>query len=183
MGALSYIFNIIGVALVILSSLVKGKRMEGILVLLCAGNLFVAVGYLCGGSGINGSASCFIGFAITLINYFFERSNKPVPSWLNIVYGAVLVAVNLLIGGVNIPSFVAIAACIVFILGIFQKSGKSYRIFTIFNIMLWCTYDLITTSFGALTGHSIQLAFALFGIFYNDILKKDLRDLFTKKKA
>ena len=171
MTVLSYVFNVLGIALMILSSLVKGKRMEGILVLLCAGNLFLGVGYLLAGSGINGSVTSFIGCVLTLINYFFQRKNKPIPVWLNIVYGVVLITVNILVGGWNLFTLIVVLACIAFILGVFQKSGKGYRIFTLCNILFWCLYDLATKTYSALISHSVQFLFALIGILLNDILK------------
>ena len=168
---LSYILNVLGIAFIILSSLVKGEKMTAILILLSSGNLLIALGYLSAGSGINGAASCFAGFFITLVNFCFTSKGKQVPKWLAVLYAIGLVALNLFVGGINIHTFIAIAACLVFIAGIFQSNGKGYRLFTILNILLWCTYDLTTKTYSALLSHSIQLAFALVGILAHDVLK------------
>ena len=175
---LSYVLNVLGIALVILPSLIKGEKMTAVLVLLSSGNLLVALGYLAAGSGINGAASCFAGFLVTLINFCFTSRGRAIPIPLAAVYAVLLIGINVWVGGINIHTAIAIAACLVFIAGIFQPNGKGYRIFTILNILLWCTYDLTTKTYSALISHSIQLIFVIVGILANDVFKIKL---FEKK--
>ena len=66
------ILSLLCLLLCIIASLVKGKNMKLILFLVFGSNLSIALSYLIGGQGINGAASCFIGAAQAIINFFFD---------------------------------------------------------------------------------------------------------------
>ncbi|MBR5442465.1 MAG: hypothetical protein IKV44_05890, partial [Clostridia bacterium] len=93
MSALPFVFSTLGLVSMIAASLVKGKSMKVILALVFCGNLFFAISYLIGGQGINGAASCFVGAAQSIINYFFDSKNKPLPKWLVAIYGLSFIGV------------------------------------------------------------------------------------------
>jgi hypothetical protein len=165
---LAYILSFLGTVSIIASCLVKGKNMKVILSLVFAANVFVAVGYLVGGDGINGAISCFIGAAQAFINYFFERKNKSVPIWLIVIYCVAFAAFNLACG-FSIPCLVAILASMTFVMCIGQKSGAKYRFWTIFNIVLWCLFDVLSHAYPALLmTHIPQLLFTVLGILIYD---------------
>lgn len=168
MSALSFVFSTLGLVSMIIASLVKGKSMKVILALVFCGNFFFAVSYLLGGQGINGAASCFVGAAQSIINYFFDSKNKPLPKWLVAVYALSFIAVNLIVGGFSGLGILAIIASLSFILCIGQKNGAKYRFWTIVNILLWCFYDLISKSYGALTSHVPLLLFTVAGMIIHD---------------
>lgn len=168
MQALSFVFSTLGLISMIVASLVKGKSMKVILALVFCGNFFFAVSYLFGGQGINGAASCFVGAAQSIINYFFDSKNKPIPKWLVAVYALAFVAVNLIVGGFSGLGLLAIIASLSFILCIGQKNGAKYRFWTIVNVVLWCVYDLLSKSFGALTSHIPLLIFTVAGMIIHD---------------
>ena len=173
MEVLSYILSIAGLICIIAASLVKGKNMKTILFLVFMANVLVATGYLVGGSGINGAISCYIGSAQTIINYFFECKGKPIPKWLVAIYCLAFVVVNIVIGGINLLCLLAIIASLTFVMCIGQKSGAKYRFWTIVNMLLWCSYDVASKSFGTLIGtHIPQLAFTVVGMVIHDRKKK-----------
>lgn len=176
MEILSFILSIIGLACMITASLIKGKSMKKILFFVCCGNVLVATSYLVGGSGINGAASCYLGGAQAIINYFFESKNKPLPKWLVAIYALSFIAVNIAVGGFSASGILAIAACLVFIMCIGQKNGAKYRFWTILNNFLWIIYDLITKSYGALTSHVPLLIFTVTGMIIHDRKKDDKND-------
>ena len=76
--------------------LVKGKDMRLILLLLFLGNALTVVNYLLSGA-YNGAVSCGVGALQTVINYFFQRKNKPLPKWLIAVYALMFIAANMLV--------------------------------------------------------------------------------------
>ncbi|MBQ6999003.1 MAG: YgjV family protein [Clostridia bacterium] len=169
MQVLSYILSTLGLISMLVASAVKGKRMKLILFLAFCGNLFVATSYHIGGSGINGAAACYLGAVMTIINYFFESKDIPLPKWLISIYAICMVALNLWVaGGLSLFSGIAIIASLVYILAIIQKSGAGYRFWTIINMILWCTYDIITGSYSVLITHVPQLVTALVSAFFHD---------------
>ncbi|MBO4940970.1 MAG: YgjV family protein [Clostridia bacterium] len=170
MQTLSYILSILGLISMVTASLIKGKDMKKILFFVFCGNFLVATSYLIGGNGINGAAACYIGSLQTIINYFFDSKNKPLPTWLIVIYAIAIIALNIAVaGGITWLGLLVIVASLTFILCIGQKNGAKYRFWTIVNMVLWCTYDILSKSFGALITHAVLLLFTVIGMFVNDI--------------
>lgn len=174
--ALSFVCSILGLVSMIVASLIKGKNMKTILFFVFCGNVLVAVSYLLGGQGINGAASCFVGGAQAIINYFFDSKNKPLPKWLVVIYALSFIVVNIVVSdgvsktGIFISwlCLLVIVASLTFIMCIGQKSGAKYRFWTIVNNLLWCLYDVLSKSFGALTSHIPLLLFTVAGMIIHD---------------
>ena len=166
---LSYIFSLAGLISMITASLIKGKRMKTILFLVFLGNVLVATSYLLGGSGINGAATCYLGGIITLINFFFESKNNPVPKWLIAIYAIAIIALNVAVaGGISALGILVIIASLTFLLCIGQKNGAKYRFWTLVNMTLWCTYDVLSASYSVLVSHVLQLVFVVVGMLLHD---------------
>ena len=170
---LSYVLSILGLISMISASLIKGERMKTILALVFCGNIFVAVSYHIGGSGINGAAACYLGGVMTLINYLFDSRNIPIPKWLIAIYAVAIIVLNIWVaGGITALGILVIVASLTFVLCIGQENGAKYRFWTMINMILWCTYDILTGSFSVLVTHVPQLAFAVIGMLIHD-RKKD----------
>ncbi len=177
MGILAYVLSIIGLILMISASLIKGKQIKKILILAFSGNFLTATSYLIG-SGINGAASCYLGSAQTIINYFFDSKNKPIPKWLHLVYAISFVVVNIVVaGGISGLGLLAIVASLTYIVCIGQKSGTMYRFWTIVNMLLWCTYDIISKSYAVLLMHTALLIFTVIGMIIHDTKKENKKDV------
>ena len=183
METLAFIFSTLGLIAMLTSSLLKGKNMKKILILVFLGNAFVAVSYLLGGSGLNGAASCILGALFSIINYFFDAKEKPVPKWLAAIYGLSFVAVNIIVSFNSIVTFgdtvsvdykalvlcvLAIFGTLAFVLCIGQKNGAKYRFWTVMNMIMWCIYDLISGKIQVLITHIIQLSVAVVGMIIHD---------------
>lgn len=189
MQVLSFVFSTLGLVSMIVASLVKGKSMKVILALVFCGNFFFAMSYLLGGQGINGAASCLVGAVQSIINYFFDSKNKPLPKWLVAIYGFSFVAVNVVVSGgvskegvfISWLCILAIIASLSFILCIGQKSGAKYRFWTIVNVVLWCVYDLISGSYGALTSHIPLLVFTVAGMIIHDRKSRKTEEALAEK--
>ena len=130
-----------------------------LLVFLC--NALIAASYFLTGA-FNGAVSCSVGAAMSIINYFFEKKNKPIPMWLIAVYAVAFVAVHLF----------ALLGALTLVVGLCQKSGRKYRFWSLVNTVLWITYDIITLSFGPLSTHAILLVTILAGMVMHDRKKK-----------
>ena len=168
MQTLSFVLSSLGLASVVIASLIKGKKMKQILFLVFSSNVLFATSYLLAGSGINGAASCFLGALQAIITYFFDSKNKPLPKWLVALYALGFVAVNLIFGGFNGMTVLAIVASLSFVMCIGQKSGAKYRFWTIVNSILWCIYDLLSKSYGAFVSHIVLLGFTVVGMIIHD---------------
>jgi len=171
MLTLSYILNIIGTVAMIAGLLCPGKKIKLILFFTFLGNFLVATGYLVGGSGINGAISCYVGSAITIVNFILQSKNKPIPKWLVAIYALAFICLNLT-GGFTWLCLLAIVACMTFILSVIQNNGAIFRIWTFANMILWITYDLLSKSYAGLIPHVIMLVFTLVGMLVQDRKKQ-----------
>ncbi len=170
------ILSLLCLLLCIIASLVKGKNMKLILFLVFGSNLSIALSYLIGGQGINGAASCFIGAAQAIINYFFDSKGKPLPKWLIGIYMAAFIGVNLVVGmsgGFDPLCLLAIAACLTFVMEIGQENGAKYRFWVICNSVLWCTYDILSKAWPAMFTHICLLVFTVIGMIIHDRKSKN----------
>ncbi len=183
MDILAFIFSTLGLIAMLTSSLLKGENMKKILILVFLGNGFVAISYLVGGSGFNGAASCLLGTLFSIVNYFFDSKEKPVPKWLAAIYGFAFVFVNIFVSFSSIVTFgdsvsidykalilcvLAIFGSLCFVMCIGQKNGAKYRFWTVMNMIMWCIYDLISGNISVLITHIIQLSFAVIGMIIHD---------------
>lgn len=172
MDALSYILSFAGLVSMITASLVKGERMKKILFFVFCGNVLIATSYLVGGRGFNGAVSCYIGGVQAIINFLFSSKNKPLPKWLIVIYALAFVVCNLAVGDFSPLAILAIGATLCFVLSIAQPGGAKYRFWTLINICLWCVYDILSKSYGALITHVVLLVFNIAGMIIHDMKKQ-----------
>lgn len=169
MAVLSYVLSLMGLISMILASLIKGERIKSILFLVFCGNALVATSYLIDGSGINGAAACYLGALQTLINYIFDSKNKPLPKWLIVIYALAIIVLNIWVaGGISSLGVLVIVASLTFIFCIGQKNGAKYRFWTLVNMLLWCTYDILSGSYSVLITHITLLVFTVAGMIIHD---------------
>lgn len=174
MQILSYILSALGLISMISASLIKGRNMKLILFFVFCGNALVGASYHVGGSGINGAAACYLGAIQTLISYLFESKGKPLPKWLIALYALSIIVLNIWVAkGITALGLLVIVASLTFIMCIGQKSGAKYRFWTIVNMVLWCTYDVLSRSYSVLITHIPQLTFTVVGMLIHDIKKKE----------
>ena len=170
METLAFILSTIGTICICIPPLLKGKNMKLILLLVFSANVTVATSYLLTGA-YNGAASCFVGGAQAIINYFFDRKNKKLPVWLITIYALAFIGVNLMVFN-HVFDLIAMLASLTFVMCVGQKNGRKYRIWTFINTALWMTYDVLKASYGPLLTHGILICTVIFGIIVHDIRKK-----------
>ncbi len=172
MNLVSYVLSLLGLFSMIAASLVKGQNMKKILFFVFCGNFLVATSYLIGESGINGAAACYLGSVQSIINYFFQSRGKPLPKWLITIYAVAIIALNIAVSGLSPLGILVIIASLTFIMCIGQTNGSKYRFWTIVNMILWCTYDVLSKSYSALITHVALFAFTVIGMIIHDRKKK-----------
>jgi len=152
----------------VVASLLKGENMKKILLFVFLGNFLVGASYLLDGTGLNGAASCLLGSLQAIVSYYFDSKKLPLPKWVIALYALSFIVLNLVVGGFAPLTFLAIVATMTFIAGIGQKSGAKYRFWTLANLLLWLTYDIISKSSGALVSHILILLFNVAGMVIHD---------------
>ncbi|MBE6689387.1 MAG: YgjV family protein [Ruminococcaceae bacterium] len=170
MEIISYILSIIALAVMLASSLIKGKNMKIILILVFLGNALLSTSYLISGS-LNGALTGYIASLFTIINYFFESKEKKLPMWLIVAYAATFVIINIVILS-ELVDLIVIATSMLFVLSIVQKNGKNYRLCSLFNLLFLVIYDLLKPSYAPLLTHAVQLAVNVAGMIIYDTKKK-----------
>ena len=174
MKILAYILSLLGLVCLILASLIKGEKMKKTLILIFVGSIFIGTSYLLDGTGINGAATFFLGAVQTLINYYFDSKDIPIPKLVILLHCLAIIVVNIIVsGGVTPLGMLAACASLIFIFSISQKNGAGYRRIMIINLLMWCVYDYLSAAGGALITHIVLFSFNLIGVIINDIKKKN----------
>lgn len=172
---MSYILSLAALITMTLPSLLKGKNMKLILLLLCLGNGLMAVSYYIDG-GINGAVASIIGVVCTLLNFMLEMKNRPVPKWLVCFYIALSIATNLWVSmGIDLNMILVVGAGFAYQISVTRKSGRDYRFWILFNLILWCVYDVASGSYGVIITHAVQLVINVAGMIIHD-RKKEIKD-------
>lgn len=167
MKELALVINILGTVCMVLALVMPAKRIKTILFLSFLSNAIVATGYLLAGSGMNGAISCYVGAGILVVNFLFRVCNKDVPKWLLVVYALAFVGLNML-SGFSYLYFIAVAATLAFVISSGQENGAMYRVWTLVNLILWCSYDILAHTYSSLIPHGVMLASTLVGMIVQD---------------
>ena len=140
---MSYILSGLGLAVLIVASLIKGETIKKTLYLVLAGNLLVATSYLFTDNGINGAVSSYIGSIQALINLFYAKKNKNIPVWLLVIYALSFIVANFAVLK-DAVGVIALLATLCFVGCVSSKTGKGYRIWQAANNLLWILYDILS---------------------------------------
>lgn len=169
---MSYLLSGIGLAVLIVASLIKGETIKKTLYLVLAGNLLVATSYLFTDNGVNGAISSYIGSAQALINIFYAKKNQKIPVWLLVVYALSFIVANVAVLS-DAVGIVALLATLCFVGCVSSQTGTGYRLWQTANNLLWILYDILSASYGPFVTHSVLCLFTLAGILWNDLRKKE----------
>lgn len=171
MQQISFIISTLGLAVLILASLIKGETIKKTLILVFLGNFLVATSYLFTNDGVNGAVSSYLGSIQAIVNFCFTSKNKPIPIWLLCVYALSFIVVNLAVLESPI-GILALAATLCFVGCVSSKTGAGYRIWQTANNLLWIVYDILSHSYGPLVTHTVLCLFTVAGILLNDRKRK-----------
>ncbi len=169
---MSYILSILGLAVLIVASLIKGETIKKTLYLVLAGNFLVATSYLFVENGLNGAVSSYIGSIQAFINLFYAKKNKKIPVWLLVIYALSFIVANVAVLSDSV-GIIALLATLCFVGCVSSKTGTGYRIWQTANNLLWILYDILSQSYGPLVTHTVLCLFTVAGILWNDLRKKE----------
>ncbi len=169
---MALIVSIFSTACIVSTSYIKDVKK--ILILLATANLAIAVSYLLRG-GYNGAISCAIGAGTAIVSGIYDIKGKDIPVSVAILYGVVFTVANLFAWDKWATSGLVIVASLMFAISTIQKTGAMYRIWTLGNIALWITYDIIAPSGQTLISHLITFTFMTSGMIIDIVRAKKQR--------
>ena len=115
------------------------------------------------------------GVVTTAINFSFQVKGKTVPKFLIMIYLIISVILNLWVSkGISIGLILVIGASVAYQLGCAGKTGATYRFWILINLLLWCVYDVVSLTIGALLTHGIQFAIHIIGMLIYDKKSKSI---------
>ena len=145
------------------------RDVKKILILLATANLAIAISYFLQKS-YNGAISCTIGAVTAIVSGVYDIKGKEIPLFVSILYGVAFTIANLFAWEAWHTTGIVIIASLMFAISTIQKTGTMYRVWTMGNILLWITYDIITESGASLVSHLITFTFITSGMII-DIVK------------
>ena len=164
---LYYVLYVAGTLAMVGALLSPAKKIKQILFFDFLGSFLVGTGYLFSANGINGAISVYIGATMAIINFGIQSKNKTIPVWLMIVYGIVFAVMNFA-GGFTGLAALAVVASLTFVIGIGQNNGTAFRRWTLANSVLWCAYDVFSTTYAGLLPHVVMVVFTVVGMIVHD---------------
>ena len=164
--------SILSTACIVSTSYIK--NVKTILVLLAAANLAIAISYFFTGN-YNGAVSCTIGAGTAIVSGIYDMKGRDIPLFVSILYGVVFTVANLFAWEDWLPTGIVIVASLMFAISTIQKTGKMYRVWTIGNILLWITYDIVKGSGGTLVSHLITFTFMISGMVIDIFRAKKIK--------
>ena len=144
------------------------KNVKTILVLLATANLAMATSYFLQGS-YNGAISCALGAITAIISGIYDMKEKDIPLFVSFLYGIAFTIANLVAWDKWNTTGLVIIASLMFAISTIQKTGMMYRVWTMGNIFLWITYDIITLSGASLVSHLTTFTFMTSGMIIDVI--------------
>lgn len=146
------------------------RDLKKILVLLATANLAIAISYFIQGS-YNGAISCLIGAITSIVSGIYDIKGKDIPLFVSILYGIAFTIANLIAWEAWNTTGLVIIASLMFAISTIQKTGMMYRVWTLGNIFLWISYDVITLSGASLVSHILTFLFMTSGMII-DVIRK-----------
>lgn len=144
------------------------KNVKTILVLLATANLAMATSYFLQGS-YNGAISCALGAITAIISGIYDMKEKDISLFVSFLYGIAFTIANLVAWDKWNTTGLVIIASLMFAISTIQKTGMMYRVWTMGNIFLWITYDIITLSGASLVSHLTTFTFMTSGMIIDVI--------------
>jgi len=159
---MALVVSVFSTACIVSTSYIKNVKI--ILILLATANLAIAASYfLQGPESYNGAISCTIGAVTAIISGIYDIKGKDIPIYVAVLYGVVFTVANIISWTAWYSSIVIIAS-LMFAISTIQKTGMMYRIWTLGNIFLWITFDIVSQSGASLISHMTTFTFMTSGM-------------------
>ncbi len=158
------------VSLVMVVIIICMKDIRKILIGEIAVNIVVAVSFLLQGgyaaAGMNAAAVIYV-----IVAFLYNRQDKKMPLWLLLAFGALFVAWGA-VAYKDWRDLLPIACSVLFILAVMQKEAAKYRIYKVFNSILYVIYDIVILLYSTVPTHAFLVVVGIFAIIRLDIMPK-----------
>ena len=162
---ISQILGIVVTILVIISMQVKNIRYALAINLIC--NILGALSYIFTG-GISGTGIYAIAVFQCIVYFQYSKKNIKAPNFLKWIFVAayLICSVTTYKNYYDILSALAALTCA---FALSQEESSKYRVFMVFNGILWMTYDVFVGAYTMIISHGIALIAAVVGIIRLDL--------------
>ena len=169
---ISQVLGFVVTILVVISMQLKDIRHTLVCTLAC--NVTGAATYVFAG-GLSGCGIYIIAIVQCIVYFIFSLRRKKAPFILAMVFltGYLLCSFATYKSYFDIISALAAVTCA---FALAQDKASGFRIFMIFNGILWMIYDVSVAAYTMILSHAITFASALVGIIRLDICRKEAKE-------
>lgn len=149
---------------------VQQKKKRSILAFFATSTLMASVAFIFL-EAYSGSVSLFMMSIFAVISYLFDKKNRSVPNWLMILF--IIATVSL--GALTVQAItdvIPIVASVCYVVAVTRKQEKYIRLFTAINLVLWVSFDAITSAYAAVLTDGAFAISTIIAIVRYDVLPK-----------
>ncbi|MCQ2426991.1 MAG: YgjV family protein [Clostridia bacterium] len=172
MGTPTYIISQIFGVLTTVNALISSqqKKMNVILLIGIFTNLFAAASNCLLGA-YSGTGVCLVAIAQTVVSYFCDRKNKPVPLWATALFIIGYLGITALTFRGPLDILPGVAAML-YAAAVLQKNPFVYRILMVLNPLCWIFYNILPgiPNISLIITFILELSFMVAGIIRIDII-------------
>lgn len=143
------------------------KSMKPILVCKILANLLSVATYLLLG-GISAAGMCFIAIFHSIVSFIFNLKEKKPPIYVAMLFMAMYIACSAIYYKSPVD-IISGAAAVCFCISLTQSNSTAYRLWFVFNPLLWIVYDVLMMAYGNMVMHGIVLVSTVIAIIRIDI--------------
>ena len=130
-------------------------------------NLLPVATYLLLG-GISAAGMCFIAIFHSIVSFLFNVKEKKPPIYVALLFMAMYITCSAIYYKSPVD-IISGAAAVCFCISLTQTNSRAYRLWFVFNPLLWIVYDVLVMAYGNMVMHGIVLVSTVIAIIRIDI--------------
>ncbi len=149
---------------------VQQKKKQNILVFFATSTLLASLAFIFL-EAYSGTISLFMMSVFAVISYLFDKKENAVPVWLTVLF--IVIAATL--GSLTVQAVtdvIPIIASTFYILAITRKQESYVRLLTAINLVLWVSFDSITSAYVAVLTDGAFAISTIIAIVRYDVIPK-----------
>ncbi|MBQ7039999.1 MAG: YgjV family protein [Clostridia bacterium] len=122
--------------------------------------------------GFSGCGIYIVALLQSIVMYLYRRQKLDLPKWVILVFVIAFLCCSIITFNKSSDIISAIAA-LTCALGIAQEKPSKYRMFMLFNGIIWMIYDVLVGAYTMMLSHVITVISSLAGILRLDLKRKE----------